>query len=524
MHISRSTLRGTFSNFSATFQYKGPIDDARLSLIESVNIFELNHMVRVTGENPAMPALGYIDDGLDDFLANVRPDTFYLPDTVFTSDSRASNYSVSSIIDKATFRVISYNDDDTVELLVHHNLTAEEIGLLNDWVYIRFNNPLDGTDYKLLTATRLDVNYTLIPQRNSWQTSWVEYLKNGTIDNQDHIHLFDYLVASSYLLVFGKQAPVTNLRITDQSNHSLTVAWEYAPGASSSYVFAKPTELPDSYYKVAKSFTQINSVVIRNLQSGIDYDIKVFTGDKGNYESTGALVTGSTLGQSFCGNGLVDEGEECDDGVLLNGSPENNCTEPCLTAVTSSRQEGDDDDDDDEPSPTSPSQPTESPVTPTPTSPSQPTESPVTLTPTSPSSPTDAPNSAPSASSGTPTSLSSPTDSPVAPSSPPVVNNSPSLEPSAGPSGDSPLTSLGGATASICHRSEFECGSLYQGHTMHKRLENGECMARCAYFVNFRLQMGWRCGPCDEEGTRYLLQESNIESSSGEVTNTFLRH
>ena len=73
-----STLRGNFFNFSATFQYNGPIDDDRLSLIESVEIFELTHLVRVTGDHPAMASsLGYIDDGLDDFL--VRTNKRLLP-------------------------------------------------------------------------------------------------------------------------------------------------------------------------------------------------------------------------------------------------------------------------------------------------------------------------------------------------------------------------------------------------------------------------------------------------------------
>ena len=74
-----STLRGTFYNFSASFEYKGAINDDRLSLIESVEIYELTHIVRVLGNHPADTGFGYYDDGQDDFLVNLNPDAFYIP-------------------------------------------------------------------------------------------------------------------------------------------------------------------------------------------------------------------------------------------------------------------------------------------------------------------------------------------------------------------------------------------------------------------------------------------------------------
>ena len=198
-----STLRGNFYNFSATFEYRGPIDDDRLSLIESVDIFELTHLVRIT-DHPAMPngGLGYIDDGLDDFLVNVNPDAFYLPDTVFTSDTRSQNFSVSSVVDRAQALSPQYSTE-RVTVLVKHNLTNQERSLLHDWVYIRFDDPLaDEPEYILQRATRLDVNYTLIENANSWQTSWTDYLIDNTVDELDYVHLFDYGVAVSIISIY----------------------------------------------------------------------------------------------------------------------------------------------------------------------------------------------------------------------------------------------------------------------------------------------------------------------------------
>jgi hypothetical protein len=185
-----STLRGDFYNFSASFQYNGAINDDRLSLIESVDIFELTHLVRVTGEHPAIVDNAmYIDDELDDFLVNVIPaipaipGELYLPDTVYTSDTRLSNFSVSSVIDKGG--IVSMNQtDDSIIVQVEFSLSPEERAGLTDWVYIRLDDPLFGTGYILQTATRTDFDYTLIPGSNSWQTSWIDYLIDGSQDDQ----------------------------------------------------------------------------------------------------------------------------------------------------------------------------------------------------------------------------------------------------------------------------------------------------------------------------------------------------
>ena len=165
---------------------------------------------------------------------------------------------------------------DRVFVEVAHNISDEQQSRLMDWVYIQFDDPLANTEYILQSATRLDVNYTLIEQFNSWQTSWTEYLANGEIDEMDYIHLFDFGVAPVYRLEYALQQPVKELRITGQTEHSLTISWSRAAGGISSYVVIKPTGYDDAYYVVAKAFTQVETETIRNLISGTSYTIKVY--------------------------------------------------------------------------------------------------------------------------------------------------------------------------------------------------------------------------------------------------------
>lgn len=301
-----STLRGTFYNFTATFQYKGPINDDRLSLIESVEIYELAHIVRVDGNHPLAFGLGYIDDGIDDFLANLNPDAQYVPDHVFTSDTRQSNFTVASVVDKANITSINQLSANEIVVFVRHDLSVQELSLLSDWVYIRFDDPLSGSNFFLHSATRTDEDYTLIPKFNTWQTSWDEYLLSGDIEKLDYIHLFDFGVAPEYRLVYYKQLPVSNLDVVGVTESSLTVEWDAAQGVTDySLVLIKRTSLSDGYYSTAKSFLpgEISSFTIRDLASGTSYTIKVVSGRDGHYENDGAIAVASTTGVLQCGNG-----------------------------------------------------------------------------------------------------------------------------------------------------------------------------------------------------------------------------
>jgi hypothetical protein len=80
-----STLQGLFIDYSATFQHVDPLGNPRLSLIDGVEIHEMNHLVR---------AEGAWDDGLPDFLVNDIPDVHSVPDTLYLSDGSQQPVSV----------------------------------------------------------------------------------------------------------------------------------------------------------------------------------------------------------------------------------------------------------------------------------------------------------------------------------------------------------------------------------------------------------------------------------------------
>ena len=370
-----STLRGTFNNFSATFEYKGPINDDRLSLIESVEIYELSHIVQVDGNHPSAHGLGYIDDGIGDFLANLNPDFAYIPDHVFTSDTRQSNFTVASAIDKLHPVSVNKTNDDEMVVIVQRNMTPEEIGLLTDWVYIRFDNVLAGSGFALEKVIRTDVDYTLVPSFNSWQTAWTDYLLSGDIEENNHIHLFDFGVAFEYHLIYCKPVAVTNIKVLDSSESEITIGWESQENISPSYILIKNANLGDQYFKIAKSYLpeDVTTVKIRSLSPGTAYSILVMPAGHNQDENVGTMIEGTTTGTSLCGNGQIDIGEDCDEGND-NGRDGFNCTTACVIRISGSE------------SALPSSTPSESPLTSPSTSPSaSPSASPISNPSSSPS-------------------------------------------------------------------------------------------------------------------------------------------
>src|SRR5262249_30739485 len=72
--VMTSSLQGHFIDYSATFEHEDGLGDPRLSLIDSVKIHELIHVVRAD------------NDGKSDFLVNDVPDPDHLPDTLYLSN------------------------------------------------------------------------------------------------------------------------------------------------------------------------------------------------------------------------------------------------------------------------------------------------------------------------------------------------------------------------------------------------------------------------------------------------------
>src|SRR5690606_26741061 len=134
--IMTCSLAGQFISYDASYQHISPIGDADISLIESLSIHELIHIVLIDGE-----------DNLWDFLVNDVVDPWFLPETVHSSKN-SSTYPVYSIRNYTEISRISYPDG----LLV----VTFEVELPTDgFIYIRIDD-LASDSYSIRNATRSD--------------------------------------------------------------------------------------------------------------------------------------------------------------------------------------------------------------------------------------------------------------------------------------------------------------------------------------------------------------------------------
>ncbi len=149
--LMTSTLQGQFTEYEASFEHVDSLGDARISLIDSVEIFELIHVVR--DDEPEGS-----DDRLPDFMTNEIPDPMDLdfPDTVHLSDGRIEDVTV-------TFGAMLNGpiaDDDV--------LWEATVTLPDGYVYWQFDDPTNG-QYPLTEVIRSDGKQLLMPW-NAWQT------------------------------------------------------------------------------------------------------------------------------------------------------------------------------------------------------------------------------------------------------------------------------------------------------------------------------------------------------------------
>ncbi|HPM24875.1 MAG TPA: hypothetical protein PLP66_13285, partial [Phycisphaerae bacterium] len=183
-----------------------------LSLIDSLDIYELIHCVRATSPT---------DDGLPDFLVNRHtwydlppadspwvdprdphevpgnPERLDLPDEVYLSDG-SMGY-VTPVLDGIDVTLIQ--DPESPGALV----SAPTPG---GWVYWKFPDPYDG-QYRLVGVERSDgsllmlddPNDGLADNYNAWQTDRI-FIDDAPAIAARRIHLFDYSGGGPYTLHF----------------------------------------------------------------------------------------------------------------------------------------------------------------------------------------------------------------------------------------------------------------------------------------------------------------------------------
>ncbi|MCK4658231.1 MAG: hypothetical protein KAV82_01800, partial [Phycisphaerae bacterium] len=171
-----STLQGEFVSYEASFEHVNSLGDPRLSLIESVDIFGLNHVV--LADEPE-------NDGLPDFLTNDFPDPRDLPDRVHLSDG-----TVAEVVPKMNAGV-------TLEPPLAAEVSVE---MAEGWTYIRIDDPYDA-QYRLASVTRSDDGKEILLGHNAWQTDRINRLEPGS-PVERFLHLFDRGGSGQYTLTF----------------------------------------------------------------------------------------------------------------------------------------------------------------------------------------------------------------------------------------------------------------------------------------------------------------------------------
>ncbi len=184
-----STLQGEFVAYSATYEQVGPLGELGLSIIDSVNIFEMNHVVRV--DRPG-------DDGLPDFLTNDTPDGDDLPDTIHTSQNTL--LPVAGVLDGLIDGPITPSD---FRVDVSATLAA-------GWNYIRIDDP-GAAQYPLRRVVRSDGREVRLID-NAWLTSRIRRPQGQPEEPLRYLHIVDFADAPGlhiYNVFYAPPVPIT---------------------------------------------------------------------------------------------------------------------------------------------------------------------------------------------------------------------------------------------------------------------------------------------------------------------------
>lgn len=178
--IFTSTLQGSFTNYSASFEHLDAMNGKRLSLVRSTEIHELSRIVNVDG------AFG---DSRPDFLVNDVPDPAFLPDTIYLSHGTV----------RPVLAVTNANVSNPISAgQLQAQITAT---MPTGWVYLRIGNP-GGSNFVLKQVLRQN-GTDLGAGTNAWTTD--RFFRGGELRpiRTNLLHLVDYNSGGSYTLVFG---------------------------------------------------------------------------------------------------------------------------------------------------------------------------------------------------------------------------------------------------------------------------------------------------------------------------------
>ncbi|XP_076092310.1 uncharacterized protein LOC143063814 [Mytilus galloprovincialis] len=216
-----STLKGTFYNYTATFENINPLGDPQLSLLDELEYHELIHLVRIDKEH-------FIDD-LDDFLVNDVVDSNAMPDKLYNSQNGSDVYDVYTGHISQLYTSSYVRSQNKVYTVVHLKVTANA----STWTYTRMENNITSAnpvDNQYLLQCESSSNRKLMIEKNVWQTTHIL--------DKFFLHIFDFFpsnetaeegVEVTYAITFGPRnmyAPIFNM-----TSYSQTVPFDVLIGS-----------------------------------------------------------------------------------------------------------------------------------------------------------------------------------------------------------------------------------------------------------------------------------------------------
>ncbi len=264
-----SSLMGHFVEYEANVTHKTSYGNSRLSLIDTVRIHELIHVVKEYGKNA---------DNVPDFLVNDLNDVYNTPDAIYFSDgttAQVKKATEASIEGKLT------KTDTTVVLTVNPSETG--------WNYTSLSDP-SSNKFEICNIIRLS-DQREIPTQNVWQTHVT--LESGSDPvYEDILHFvdtFSNVGPEDYLLTFRMKTNTLDVIRIDSIPEALaenpvthiTVTFNEAI-QDSTFDFNDITLIHQG------AFIDLDSTVTVKKKSETKYevDLSAFTKNTGYYELT----------------------------------------------------------------------------------------------------------------------------------------------------------------------------------------------------------------------------------------------
>ncbi|HLH56506.1 MAG TPA: hypothetical protein VKY92_23170 [Verrucomicrobiae bacterium] len=258
-----SSLQGKFIDYKASFEHLDDLGATNISLIQSVDIHELIHVVRA--HRPS-------DDNLPDFLVNDIPDPDNLPDTVYLSEG--TNEPVS----------LATNAQIDGPAATNHLQVQLTATTAPGWTYLLMTNP--GPDLQLVGALRSD-GTPLLMGDNVWTTDRTFPSSQTGAVREKQLHLFDFNSTGSYTLIYASPSPASSgpsssvAALPPISPSSFPVSWS---GNTSSNAG------PIGFFDIMVS---VNNGPFTNWLSQTTLRSAIFAGVPGNTYSFYSIATGA---------------------------------------------------------------------------------------------------------------------------------------------------------------------------------------------------------------------------------------